>query len=40
MEVVQSGRQKVNLRKIQQWSEHEGHLAQFEEVQSRVRDLR
>ena len=33
-------RQKVNLRKIRQWSEHEGHLEHFEEFRSRVRDRR
>ena len=30
-------RQKVNLRKIRQWSEQEDHLEQFEEFQRRVR---
>jgi len=29
-------RQKVNLRKIRQWSEQEHHLEQFEEFQKRV----
>jgi hypothetical protein len=33
-------RQKVNLRKIRQWSAQEDHLEQFEEFQNRVRDRR
>ena len=33
-------RQKVNLRKIRQWSAQEDHLEQFEEFHGRVRDRR
>ena len=31
-------RQRVNLKKIRQWSEREGHLEPFEEFRNRVRD--
>ena len=33
-------RQKVNLRKIRQWSEQEDHLEHFKEFRSRVQDRR